>query len=175
MEFVPTCYSAVKNNFGGCPGFLLFAGGTEGFLSEDWLIGTLSKGISLFQDLKWTLWRTRQGRRRNRIKYNPKCWNCARFLNWVLPELAKINNLPPRNAFSFAIWRIVIETPLVCFFSLCGNLWSRFSLKHKAEKLCWCKRWRAQGKVGGTGLKESHPTYTACAASFRQLWASFDF
>lgn len=52
VEFVPTCYSAVKNNFGGCPGFLLFAGGTEGFLSEDWLIGTLSKGISLFQDLK---------------------------------------------------------------------------------------------------------------------------
>lgn len=52
VEFVPTCYSTVKNNFGGCPGFLLFTGGTEGFLSEDWLIGTLSKGISLFQDLK---------------------------------------------------------------------------------------------------------------------------
>ena len=55
VEFVPTHYSAVKNNFGGCPSFFLFAGGTEGFLSEDWLIGTLSKGMSLFQDLKGVL------------------------------------------------------------------------------------------------------------------------
>lgn len=52
VEFVPACCSTVKNNFCGCPGFLLFTGRTEGFLSEDWLIGTLSEGISLFQDLK---------------------------------------------------------------------------------------------------------------------------
>lgn len=51
VEFVPTCYSTVKNKF-GCPGFLPFSGGAEGFLSEDWLIEALSKGMSLFQDLK---------------------------------------------------------------------------------------------------------------------------
>lgn len=29
----------------------------EGFLSEDWLIGALSKGRSLVQDLRWVLCR----------------------------------------------------------------------------------------------------------------------
>lgn len=153
VEFVPTRYSAVKNNFGGCPGFLLFAGGTEGFLSEDWLIGTLSKGISLFQDLNWVLWRTRQGRRGNRIKSNPKFWNCARFLNQILPELAKVDNLPLRNAFSFVIWRIVSKTPPIWIFTfvrICGPgfLWSIMPKSYAGESTGG-HRTRLEGQVEG--------------------------
>lgn len=51
VEFVPTCYSAVKNNFGGCPGFLLFAGGAEGFLLERRLSWPLSKGVNSSQKI----------------------------------------------------------------------------------------------------------------------------
>lgn len=52
VEFVPICCSADKNNFSGCPDFLLFAEGAESFLSEDRLIGCLSNGASSSQVLK---------------------------------------------------------------------------------------------------------------------------
>lgn len=49
VEFVPTCCSADKNNFGGRPDFLLFAGGAQSFLSEHRLIGCLPNGGSSSQ------------------------------------------------------------------------------------------------------------------------------
>lgn len=55
VEFVPTCYGAVKNNLGGFPSFLLFAGGAEGFLLEHWVSWPPSEGVSSSQHLKCVL------------------------------------------------------------------------------------------------------------------------